>query len=169
MRQSCIREAIHETAPICAPRNRDCFDHRVVGRCAGIRIGRLRTEPASQQCDGPLHLRRSESILVPAPYRSYRGSRAEWQHGLHPVIRRGSTASVGRAKAPTGPREARPDDRLRAVSTRPDKRRKTVWASRSLEGRQPRRSGCILRGPLRGHLRMTSHLREPNEFVANQT
>ena len=94
-----IREAIHETTPICAPRNCDCFDHRVVGSRAGIRIGRLRPEPASQQHNGPLHLRRSESELVHKAYRSRRRSCAEWQHGLHPVIRRGGpAASAGWAK-----------------------------------------------------------------------
>lgn len=79
---------IHEIAGKCAARYRDCFNHRVGGG-AGVCARRLRSEPASQQRDRPLHLGRAESGLVHQAHWSCRRSWAQRDDDLHQVIPRG--------------------------------------------------------------------------------
>ena len=92
---------IHENAKDCANWLRDSF-HLVVGGCASVRVRRLRSEPASQQCVGPMHMGRSKSSLVPETYGPHGRSHARWNDGLLQVIAFGSARRTNSARRPRG-------------------------------------------------------------------
>jgi hypothetical protein len=95
------RRVYHEEGFGYGNRNRHAFRRPIIGGYARFRFRRLRAEPASQQCNGPVHLGRPKSGLVLATYGPSGRSCAQWQFGLCQVSHLRS--AKGPQRIPCGP------------------------------------------------------------------
>ena len=80
------QEVFHEEALGFAARSRDCFRRSDIGGYAGVRVGRLRSEPPSRWA-GPLRVWRPKSSLVPAAHGPCRRQWSRWDEVVCEVAR----------------------------------------------------------------------------------